>query len=170
MAQLHEAMKTVNQFCKFYWDLNRVNISLGLPRWCSGKESACQSRRGKRHKFDPWVRKIPWSRKWQSTPIFLPQKHHSRGTWWATIQGVTKSQTDLATKQQLASPCLGYCSRENLISLHSSLSTTFQHLCSSLLRTLLASYSNIKDQLLWGTPWFYPGFPLSHCPPNPKYE
>ena len=22
--------------------------------------------------FDPWVRKIPWRRKWQSTPIFLP--------------------------------------------------------------------------------------------------
>ena len=22
--------------------------------------------------FDPWVRKIPWRRKWQPTPIFLP--------------------------------------------------------------------------------------------------
>ena len=22
--------------------------------------------------FDPWVRKIPWRRKWQSTPVFLP--------------------------------------------------------------------------------------------------
>ena len=25
-----------------------------------------------RHKFEPWVRKIPWSRKWQATPVFLP--------------------------------------------------------------------------------------------------
>ena len=24
--------------------------------------------------FDPWVRKVPWRRKWQSTPIFLPGK------------------------------------------------------------------------------------------------
>ena len=33
----------------------------GLPRWLSGKESAYQCRR---HGFDPWVRKIPWSKKW----------------------------------------------------------------------------------------------------------
>ena len=26
--------------------------------------------------FDPWVRKIPWSRKWQPTPVFLPGKFH----------------------------------------------------------------------------------------------
>ena len=25
----------------------------------------------KRHEFDPWVRKIPWSRAWQHTPVFL---------------------------------------------------------------------------------------------------
>ena len=29
---------------------------------------------GKRHRFDPWVWKIPWSRKWQLTPVFLPGK------------------------------------------------------------------------------------------------
>ena len=26
--------------------------------------------------FDPWVRKIPWRRKWQPTPAFLPGKSH----------------------------------------------------------------------------------------------
>ena len=30
-----------------------------LSRWLSGKESACPCRRHKRHKFDPWVGKIP---------------------------------------------------------------------------------------------------------------
>ena len=25
-------------------------------------------------KFDPWVGKIPWRRKWQSTPVVLPGK------------------------------------------------------------------------------------------------
>ena len=44
----------------------------GLPRWFSGKESACQCRR---HRFDPWVRKI---RKWQPTPAFLPGKSHGQ--------------------------------------------------------------------------------------------
>ena len=42
-----------------------------LPRWLSGKESTCQCRR---HRFDPWVRKISWRRKWQSIPVFLPGK------------------------------------------------------------------------------------------------
>ena len=33
------------------------------PGGASGKESACLSRRRRRYGFDPWVRKIPWSRK-----------------------------------------------------------------------------------------------------------
>ena len=28
--------------------------------------------------FDPWVRKIPWRRKWQPTPAFLPGKSHGQ--------------------------------------------------------------------------------------------
>ena len=28
--------------------------------------------------FDPWVGKIPWRRKWQSTPVFLPGESHGR--------------------------------------------------------------------------------------------
>ena len=27
---------------------------------------------------DPWVRKIPWRRKWQPTPVFLPGKSHGQ--------------------------------------------------------------------------------------------
>ena len=26
--------------------------------------------------FDPWVGKIPWRRKWQPTPVFMPGKTH----------------------------------------------------------------------------------------------
>ena len=25
--------------------------------------------------FDPWIGKIPWRRKWQPTPVFLPGTH-----------------------------------------------------------------------------------------------
>ena len=39
---------------------------------------------------DPWVRKIPWSRKWQPTPVLLPGKSHGRGAWWPTVHGVAK--------------------------------------------------------------------------------
>jgi len=37
------------------------------------KKSMCQCRR---QKFDPWVEKIPWRRKWQPTPVFLPKKSY----------------------------------------------------------------------------------------------
>ena len=43
----------------------------GLSLWFIGKESTCRCRR---HIFDPWVGKIPWRRKWQSSPVFLPWK------------------------------------------------------------------------------------------------
>ena len=33
-------------------------------------------RRHQRHRFDPWVGKIPWKRKWQPSPVFLPGKSH----------------------------------------------------------------------------------------------
>ena len=28
----------------------------------------------RRPKFDPWVRKMPWRRKWKHTPVFLPRE------------------------------------------------------------------------------------------------
>ena len=30
----------------------------------------------RKHRFDPWARKISWRRKWQPTPVFLPGKCH----------------------------------------------------------------------------------------------
>ena len=38
----------------------------------SGKELACQCR------FEPWVRKGPWRRKWQLAPVFLPGNFHGQ--------------------------------------------------------------------------------------------
>ena len=60
-----------------------LHFELQSPSWptgfpgggSSGKESACQF---SRHGFNPWVRKIPWRRKWQSTPLFLPGKSHGQ--------------------------------------------------------------------------------------------
>ena len=36
-----------------------------------------------RPRFDPWVGKIPWRRKWQPTPVFLPGKSHG----WKSLAG-----------------------------------------------------------------------------------
>ena len=32
----------------------------------------------RRPAFDPWVEKIPWRRKWQPTPVFLPGESHGQ--------------------------------------------------------------------------------------------
>ena len=51
---------------------------LGFPGGSDGKNTACQCRRLKRPGFNPWVRKIPWSRKQQSIPVFLPRESHGQ--------------------------------------------------------------------------------------------
>ena len=48
---------------------------MGFPGVAVSKELACQC---KRHGFNPWVRKIPWNRKWQPTPVFLSGKSHGQ--------------------------------------------------------------------------------------------
>ena len=32
----------------------------------------------RRPSFNPWVEKIPWRRKWQLTPVFLPGEFHGQ--------------------------------------------------------------------------------------------
>ena len=45
---------------------------MGFPGGAGGTDSACQRRRCRRCGLDPWVRKIPWRRAWQPTPVFMP--------------------------------------------------------------------------------------------------
>ena len=50
----------------------------GFPGGTSSKEPACQCRRCKRCGFNLWVRKIPWKRAWQPSPVFLPGEFHGQ--------------------------------------------------------------------------------------------
>ena len=74
-----------------FWFVFSWQILSGLPRWLSGKESACQCR------FNPWVGKIPWRREWQPTPVFLLVRSHGQ---WSLVgyrhMGLQKSQTGLS--------------------------------------------------------------------------
>ena len=56
-------------------DFNGLCSFWGASQVLSGKESTCQCRR---YEFDPWVRKIPWRRRWQPTPVFLPGESHGQ--------------------------------------------------------------------------------------------
>ena len=38
---------------------------------------------------------IPWRRKWQPTPVFLPENFMDIGAWWAIVHGVTRSWTQV---------------------------------------------------------------------------
>ena len=61
----------------FQGHCSRIEEGRDFPGGAVVKEPSGQCRRLKRHGFDPWVRKIPWKRKWQPTPVSLPGE--SRG-------------------------------------------------------------------------------------------
>jgi len=60
----------------------------------SGREPACQCRKPKRSGLDPWVGKIPWRRKRQPTPVFLPgESHRERSLVGCSPGGCKESHT-----------------------------------------------------------------------------
>ena len=62
----------------------------GFPGGSEGKASACDAG----DMFDPWVGKIPWRRKWQSTPVFLPgESHGERSLVGYSPQGLKELDT-----------------------------------------------------------------------------
>ena len=52
---------------------------------------------------------IYWRRKWQPIPLFLPGESQGRGSWWAAVYGVAKSQTRLKWLSSFTL-CPGYIS------------------------------------------------------------
>ena len=80
----------------FYYILYNASLLL------SGKESACNAGDTyRRWGFNPWVRKIPWKRKWQSIPVFLPgESHGQRSLAGYSPWGSKRAGHDLASKQQ----------------------------------------------------------------------
>ena len=48
------------------------------------------------HGFDPWVRKMPWRRKWPHTPVFLPGEFHGQRSLAGYSPWGLKSQTQLS--------------------------------------------------------------------------
>ena len=79
------------------WEGAQLKIvsSQGFLGGCSRNEAACQCRRHRRCGFNPWVRKIPWRRAWQPTPLFLSGKSRGQRNLSATVHRVAKSQTQL---------------------------------------------------------------------------
>ena len=70
-AAVHSIAKSQTQLSN--WTTTKVRMSASqVAQW---RRTHLPSRR---HRFDPWVRKIPWRRKWQLTPVFLPVVSHEQ--------------------------------------------------------------------------------------------
>ena len=80
--------------CGSFFFLTGYYLNHKLPRWLSGKESACQCRRCE---FDSWVRKIPWILPGEGNGSPLQYCHlgnpMERGAWWAKLMGSQNTQT-----------------------------------------------------------------------------
>ena len=64
---------------------------IGLPWWCRGQSVCLQyGRTG----FDLWIGKIPWRRKWQPTPVFLPGESHG----WRSLVGYSPRVAKIRTR------------------------------------------------------------------------
>ena len=76
----------------------RIQVLNGFPWWLSGEES----QPSRRHGFDPWVRKNPWKRKWQPTPVLLPGKSNEQRRSLAGYSpwAHRRVRHDLPTEQQ----------------------------------------------------------------------
>ena len=84
-----------------WWLFKSLSILTGngrLPRWCSDEESACQYRRHKRRGFDPWVRKIPWRRKWHPTSVLPGESRGQRSLTCYSPWGCKEADTTEHTR------------------------------------------------------------------------
>ena len=90
-------MGTINQsFFFFTLGFNYVTYTgMGFPGGTVVKNLPASAGDSGDCRFDPWIGTIPWRRKLQPTPVFLPGKFHGRKrAWWATVHGVAKSGHD----------------------------------------------------------------------------
>ena len=111
----------------------------------SGKETACQCRKRKRLRFDSWVGKMPWRRKWHLIAVFLPAESHGQKSMEGyTVHGVAKNWTQL---KQL-STCINTF---KVASSHIRL-LTFKLMKTEYLR-VLSGFSHVRPFVtLWTSP------------------
>ena len=73
-----------------------VDQQCSLPGGAAVKNPPANAQRHKRHRFDPWVRKIPYRRKWQPVPVFSPGKFHGQ----RSLAGLQRIGHDWARREQ----------------------------------------------------------------------
>ena len=80
----------------------KPKASSGFLGGTSCKEPACQCRKHKRHRFDPWVGKIPCKENGNPLQYSCLENLTARGAWWALVRGVAESDmTDMTAESFL---------------------------------------------------------------------
>ena len=84
--------------CMFF---TNIHLPSSFPHSLVSKEFACSAGvlpQCSRHRFDPWVGKIPWEGDGNPLQCSCLGNSMERGTWWATAHGVARVRHDWATK------------------------------------------------------------------------
>ena len=76
--------------------IREVYMAKKLLRWYSGKQHACQCRRPRRFRFDPWVGKIPGEGNDDSLKYSFLGNPMKRRAGCATVHGMQKVRHDRA--------------------------------------------------------------------------
>ena len=69
-----------------------------IPRWCSGKESACQFRKCRKCRLASWAGKIPDVGNGNPPQYSCLENSMDRGAWRATVHGAARVGHNLVTK------------------------------------------------------------------------
>ena len=89
---VHHLAAKCNRLLQFIYQ------SVGLPRWERMVKNPPAKAADVRHGFHPWGRKVPWRRKWQPAPAFLPgASHGQRSLGGYSSKGCTESDTNEVT-------------------------------------------------------------------------
>ena len=77
----------------------KLTATVNFPGDSVGKNLPAKQETHRKCRFDPWVRKIPWKRKWQPIPVFLPgESHGHRSLTGYSPWGHKRVRHKLATK------------------------------------------------------------------------
>ena len=124
-------------------------LPLLLPLlWIARWQSSCQCRRLKRLRFDSWVRRIPWRRKWQPTALCLLRKSR----WQRILAGYSAWVAKSWTRR----PCTHF-----LYLIPSLLLPPFHFRYINVIWFPISKKKIVYFILMWKTT--FPDKPLSYC-------
>lgn len=79
---------------------NEMVIFRGLPKWCRGKDPPANAGDTSDADSSAGSGRYPGDAKWQSSPVFSPEKFHGQESGMLKSMGSQSWTHDLATEQQ----------------------------------------------------------------------